>query len=109
MAGLALGLTIFGKGYLAFTAVGQGGHDVRVAYEVGGQWSVIGVPLDANVADDAIGPPQAAVAPARDPAGATHVLGEDPRRGDAADQVGGEVTVEDAQAVGGSHGERGAG
>ena len=43
------------------------------------------------------------------PGGAAHVLREDPRRRDAADEVGGEVTVQDAQAVLRRHRERRAG
>jgi hypothetical protein len=47
-------LSVNGKGYLAFTAPGAGGHDVRVAYSRDARpWSLLGPPLDANVADDA--------------------------------------------------------
>lgn len=50
----AVDLSVNGKGYAVFAAPGAGGHDVRVAYEHdAGPWSVIGEPLDANVADDA--------------------------------------------------------
>ena len=43
----------FGKAYVAFTAVGQGGHDVRSAYWNTGSWGVESAPLDANPADNA--------------------------------------------------------
>jgi hypothetical protein len=43
----------FGKAYVAFTAVGQGGHDVRSAYYYAGSWGVEPAPLDANPGDDA--------------------------------------------------------
>jgi hypothetical protein len=42
------------KAYLAFTAVGAGGDDVRCAYFDAGHWSVESTPLDA-VATDAAG------------------------------------------------------
>jgi hypothetical protein len=61
----SLQLTPLGKGYLAFTGTGQGGHDVRVAYWAGGQWTLIGAPLDAVPTDDAgvgTGRPQVAAA-----------------------------------------------
>ena len=46
----SLALTNFGKAYLAFTAVaGAGGGDVRAAYYVQGQWSVVPTPLDVSV------------------------------------------------------------
>jgi hypothetical protein len=45
--------TLLGKVYLAFTAAGQGGHDVRCAYYYNGQWGIEPTPLDANPADDA--------------------------------------------------------
>jgi hypothetical protein len=41
------------KAYLAFTAVGAGGDDVRCAYFTAGQWGLEPTPLDANAADDA--------------------------------------------------------
>jgi hypothetical protein len=41
------------KAYLAFTAVGTGGHDIRCGYFNQGHWSVESTPLDANPADDA--------------------------------------------------------
>ena len=50
-----------------------------------------------------------AVPAAGDAGRAAHVLGEDPVRGDAADQMGGEVPVQDAQPVLGTHRERGPG
>ena len=43
----------FGKAYVAFTAVGQGGHDVRSAYYYAGSWGVESAPLDANPVDNA--------------------------------------------------------
>ena len=55
----------FGKAYLAFTAAGDGGHDVRTAYYNQGQWALGSSPLDANPADDAgagSGRPQVATA-----------------------------------------------
>jgi hypothetical protein len=62
-----------------------------------------------DAAELAIPEVHVAVAPARDPRGAAHVLGEDPYRTDAADEMGGEIAVQDAQAVLGRHRERGAG
>jgi hypothetical protein len=41
------------KAYLAFTAVGAGGDDIRAGYYDAGHWSVEATPLDANPADDA--------------------------------------------------------
>jgi PKD domain-containing protein len=50
----SLDLSVNGKGYLAFTAPGAGGHDVRVACSRdAGPWTLIGAPLDANAAADA--------------------------------------------------------
>jgi hypothetical protein len=49
----AIALSIHGKGYLAFTTAGGGGHDVRAAYYNAGQWSVVDAPLDATPANDA--------------------------------------------------------
>ena len=49
-----------------------------------------------------------AVAAGGDAVGAAHVLGEDPLRFDAPDQMGGEVTVQDAEPVLRGHRERGA-
>lgn len=60
-----LSISPFGKAYLAFTAVGPGGHDVRAAYFYSGQWATISAPLDANPAADAgagTGRPQVAAA-----------------------------------------------
>ncbi len=61
----SLSISPFGKAYLAFTAVGAGGHDVRTAYFNQGQWALGSSPLDANPADDAgtgSGRPQVATA-----------------------------------------------
>ncbi len=49
----AISMSNFGKAYLAFTAIGAGGHDVRDAYYVGGTWTVEPTPLDAVASDDA--------------------------------------------------------
>ncbi|MBV9836733.1 MAG: hypothetical protein JO156_01345 [Solirubrobacterales bacterium] len=49
----ALAVSIFGKGYLAFTAAGAGGHDVRAAYYNKGQWALESAPLDGVPGDDA--------------------------------------------------------
>lgn len=49
----AIQMTNFGKAYLAFTASGAGGHDVRCAYFYNGRWGLESTPLDANPADDA--------------------------------------------------------
>ncbi len=62
-----------------------------------------------DAAELAVAEVDVAVAPAGDPGGAAHVLREDPRRRDAADQVRGEVPVQDAQPVARSHRERRAG
>jgi hypothetical protein len=45
--------TYLDKAYLAFTATGDGGHDVRCAYYYQGSWAVAPTPLDANPSDDA--------------------------------------------------------
>ncbi len=61
----SLSISTFGKAYLAFTGVGDGGHDVRVAYFDLGHWALASAPLDANPADDAgtgSGAPQVATA-----------------------------------------------
>ena len=61
----ALALSIHGKGYLAFTMAGSGGHDVRAAYYVNGFWAVESAPLDASPANDVgigAGRPQVAAA-----------------------------------------------
>ncbi|MGI8902623.1 MAG: hypothetical protein ACR2IP_02970 [Solirubrobacteraceae bacterium] len=61
----ALQVSTLGKAYLAFTATGAGGHDVRSAYYYRGRWSVESSPLDALPADDAgtgVGRPQVAAA-----------------------------------------------
>jgi hypothetical protein len=49
----AISITTQSKGYLAFTSVGAGGDDVRAAYYVGGQWSLVASPLDAAPGDNA--------------------------------------------------------
>ena len=49
----SLQLTDFGKGYLAFTAAGAGGHDVRSAYYRAGRWALERRPLDAVPGEDA--------------------------------------------------------
>jgi PKD domain len=66
----AISISDFGKAYLAFTAVGDGGHDVRCAYYDNGQWAVESAPLDAVPADDAgTGTGRPAVAAAGDGVG----------------------------------------
>jgi len=66
----AIGMTLLGKAYLAFTAVGAGGHDVRAAYFARGVWSLESTPLDAHPADDAgTGSGRPAVAAASDGVG----------------------------------------
>ena len=49
----SVSMSAFGKAYLAFTAAGDGGHDVRTAYYFQGQWALGSGPLDADPADDA--------------------------------------------------------
>lgn len=47
-------LSVNRKGYLAFTAPGPGGHDVKVAYSKdAGPWTLVGPPLDADPNADA--------------------------------------------------------
>ncbi len=61
----AVGMSNYGKAYVAFTASGAGGHDVRVAYYNHGQWAMEPTPLDASAGDDAgtgSGRPDVAVA-----------------------------------------------
>ncbi|MGI8506793.1 MAG: hypothetical protein ACR2MK_08330 [Solirubrobacteraceae bacterium] len=61
----SLSISTFGKAYLAFTAAGAGGHDVRAAYFNLGYWAIESTALDANPADDAgtgNGRPQVATA-----------------------------------------------
>jgi PKD domain len=61
----AIAVSVNGKGYLAFTAFGSGGHDVRCAYYHAGQWATEPSPLDAVPADDAgtgVGRPRVAAA-----------------------------------------------
>lgn len=63
----ALQMTTLGKAYLAFTAGGAGGHDVRTAYFANGQWALEPTPLDAQPTDDAgVGSGRPAVAAAGD-------------------------------------------
>ncbi len=47
----SLAMTNWGKAYLAFTATGAGGGDVRAAYYLQGQWSLVPTPLDVRVGD----------------------------------------------------------
>jgi hypothetical protein len=49
----ALSMGTFGKAYLAFTATGSGGSDVRAAYFNSGQWSPATGPLDVHPGDGA--------------------------------------------------------
>ncbi len=49
----AISITTASKAYLAFTSVGAGGDNVRVAYYLGGQWSLVSSPLDAAPGDNA--------------------------------------------------------
>jgi hypothetical protein len=49
----SLSISTFGKAYLAFTAVGSGGHDIRADYFNQGQWAAVSAPLDANISADA--------------------------------------------------------
>ena len=66
----ALAMNNFGKAYLAFSDTGAGGHDVRIAYFVSGNWSVVPTPLDADPSDDAgSGSARPAVAAATDGVG----------------------------------------
>ncbi len=61
----AISITPGGKAYVAFTAVGAGGHDVRSAYYSAGRWALEPTPLDAAAGDDAgvgAGPPAVAAA-----------------------------------------------
>jgi hypothetical protein len=48
----SLQMTTLGKAYVAFTAAGAGGHDVRAAYYFNDHWALEPTPLDANPADD---------------------------------------------------------
>ncbi len=66
----AIGMTLLGKAYLAFTAAGTGGHDVRAAYFARGEWTLASTPLDAHPGDDAgSGSGRPAVAAASDGVG----------------------------------------
>jgi hypothetical protein len=61
----SIAVSVNGKGYLAFTVDGSGGHDVRCAYYHAGQWALEPSPLDAAPADDAgagVGRPRVAAA-----------------------------------------------
>jgi hypothetical protein len=49
----SLSLNLLGKAYLAYTDVGGGGADVRVAYYVDGQWTPVAGALDATPSDAA--------------------------------------------------------
>jgi hypothetical protein len=49
----AIAVTPLGKGYLAFTAVGSGGSDVRAAYYYQGDWGVEPTSLNAVPSDNA--------------------------------------------------------
>lgn len=49
----SISMSTMGKTYLAFTAPGAGGRDVRAAYASGGPFSLASSPLDANPADNA--------------------------------------------------------
>jgi hypothetical protein len=49
----SLQTTLLGKAYLAFTAAGAGGHDVRAAFFTGSHWALDPLPLDASPGDDA--------------------------------------------------------
>ncbi len=64
----SLSMSTFGKAYLAFTAVGDGGHDVRTAFYFQGQWALGTGPLDANpaAADAGLGSGRPNVATAGD-------------------------------------------
>ncbi len=61
----SLSMSPFGKAFLAFTAAGGGGDDVRVAYFNLGQWALQPTALNATLGDDAgtgTGRPQVATA-----------------------------------------------
>lgn len=49
----SLEVSIHGKGYLAFTAAGDGGQDVRAAYYELGRWALAPAPLNVTPGDDA--------------------------------------------------------
>ena len=67
---LQIQMSNFGKAYLAFTAAGAGGHDVRAAYYYNGRWSLESSALDALASDDAgTGTGRPAVAAAGDGVG----------------------------------------
>jgi hypothetical protein len=64
----SLDISVNGKGFLAFTAPGAGGHDVRVAASPdGGPWTLAGAPLDGDPnADAGVGGGRARVAVSAD-------------------------------------------
>ena len=49
----SISMSNFGKAYMSFTAPGDGGHDIRVAYYAFGIWALEPTALDADPADDA--------------------------------------------------------
>lgn len=49
----SIGMTNFGKAYIAFTAADGAGFDVRAAYYYNGAWALEPAPLNATPADDA--------------------------------------------------------
>ncbi|HEX8976375.1 MAG TPA: hypothetical protein VF781_07685 [Solirubrobacteraceae bacterium] len=49
----AVSMSNFGKAYLAFTASGSGGSDVRTAFLKAGQWAPVSAPLDVQSGDGA--------------------------------------------------------
>jgi hypothetical protein len=66
----AISVTTLNKAYLAFTSVGAGGDDVRGAYYVAGDWSLVSSVLDATPGDNAgSGTGRPAVAAANDGVG----------------------------------------
>ena len=49
----SIALSVHDKGYLAFTAQGSGGHDIRIARWRNARWLVLPAALDAHLEDDA--------------------------------------------------------
>jgi hypothetical protein len=49
----AIGMSNFGKAYLAFAVADGGGYDVRTAYYYNGTWALEGPPLNQTPADNA--------------------------------------------------------
>ena len=49
----AIAITTFGKAYVAFTASGDGGSDVRCAYYDDGTWGMESTPLNLTPGDNA--------------------------------------------------------